>query len=767
MHTKTRLARVFLFAAERPLTALVILVVGTIFCGAGLPRLSLDTSQESLIQQDHPDNLYYEQFAAEFGSDFITLIFLEADNVFTPARLAAIADTTEAVKNSDRAIDAQSLATAFTIESGGGMMGYVPLYAAPPDTMVESDLIRQRALKNPLIVDALVSKSGDTAVIVATFDADWEGEKAKIVFDAVEEAMAPARDAFDNVFQLGPARFITDTENAITADIKIIGAVSAVILLLMLFVIMKSTAAVITPVLIGVFSLIWTLGLMGWIGLPITLLSTALPALVFVVGSTESTHLVAAYYRAVNRGASSPVSALEHMADDVGLASFVTAITTTLGFGIGGLWAVDLVRFSTAALAMGMALNFVATIFVLPLALAKTPLGRITARRDQALPLKNLSVRLASISTKLSRPVTLGLLAAILAGAGGCIWAALNARPSADPISLLNSKHPLVQAVERAHDRVAGMQVAFLVIESLEEDSFLDVRFLNMLAKSEGLIENSSNFDVAFSLNDHMSYAHASARTDEFLDRNYEHYTQFDLDEYAFIFPREATKHFISSDARRAVITIRHNVFESAELGELVAQLKSDVSDIMGAGFSVEVTGKSIILNRAADNLVRNLIFSFGVLVIAVSVTIAVAFRSARLGFLSVAPNILPAAVVFAMMPIAGIPLNPGTALAALVALGVAVDGTIHLINAYLKRMEQGDSIDEAVQQSVAIEVLPVVATSIGLAGAFFTLGVSEFGAVGQFGALCATAILLALPIDLLFTPALLRVFGAARKPIV
>ena len=744
--------------------AIAILIIGTVLCAAGLPRLSIDTSQESLIQKDHADNLYYEQFAAEFGSDFITLIFLEADNVFTPQRLASISDLTSAVKSADLAIDVQSLATAFTIESGGGMMGYVPLYASPPQTAVESERIRQRALKNPLIVDALVSKTGDTAVIVASFDADWGGENAQKVFELVEQAIAPVKGDFDNVYQLGPARFIADTKEAITADIKVIGAVSAVILLLMLYVIMRSAAAVVTPVLIGIFSLIWTLGLMGWIGLPITLLSTALPALVFVVGSTESTHLVAAYYRAIEHGASSRLSALEHMADEVGLASFVTAITTTLGFGIGGLWAVDLIRFSTAALAMGMALNFAATVLVLPWALAKTPLGSIMRRR-RALPLKNLSASLARLSTKLSRRMTLAILAVTLAGASVCIWMAANARPSVDPVSLLNKTHPLVQAVARAHDRVAGMQVAFLVIESLEEDTFLDVSLLSRLADSEHLIENSNEFDVAFSLNDHISYAHATARTDELLDRDYEHYTQFDLDEYVFIFPREATRHFISDDARRAVITIRHNVFDSAQQSDLIEQLKSDVSDIMGSGFSIEVTGKSVLLNRAADNLVGNLILSFGVLVFAVSVTIAVAFRSARLGLLSVAPNVLPAAVVFALMPIAGIPLNPGTALAALVALGVAVDGTIHLINAYLKRMDQGLTIDEAVQQSVTIEVLPVVATSIGLACAFFTLGVSEFGAVGQFGLLCAIAILLALPIDLLFTPALLRVFGAARKP--
>jgi predicted RND superfamily exporter protein len=111
-------------------------------------------------------------------------------------------------------------------------------------------------------------------------------------------------------------------------------------------------------------------------------------------------------------------------------------------------------------------------------------------------------------------------------------------------------------------------------------------------------------------------------------------------------------------------------------------------------------------------------------------------------------------------MTVFDIPLNSGTALAAVVALGVAVDDTIHLINRYRQGRREGRSPDDATAFAIRSQVLPVTATSISLAACFAMLTLSDLTVVGDLGMLCAFAILLALPSDLMLTPVLLKRFA-------
>jgi hypothetical protein len=99
------------------------------------------------------------------------------------------------------------------------------------------------------------------------------------------------------------------------------------------------------------------------------------------------------------------------------------------------------------------------------------------------------------------------------------------------------------------------------------------------------------------------------------------------------------------------------------------------------------------------------------------------------------------------------IPLNPGTAMVAVIAIGIAIDGTIHLFSRYSELCRRTSDYEEAVNLTVQEEATPMVSTSLALALGFGILIKSNFTVIAQFGALSAAVMLFSIFANLLITP--------------
>jgi len=99
------------------------------------------------------------------------------------------------------------------------------------------------------------------------------------------------------------------------------------------------------------------------------------------------------------------------------------------------------------------------------------------------------------------------------------------------------------------------------------------------------------------------------------------------------------------------------------------------------------------------------------------------------------------------------IPLNPGTAMVAVIAVGLAVDGTIHLLAHYNELCRTTSDYEGAVHQAVQEVATPLIVSSLALALGFGILLFSNFTVVAQFGALAAATMLISIFANLLITP--------------
>ena len=138
-----------------------------------------------------------------------------------------------------------------------------------------------------------------------------------------------------------------------------------------------------------------------------------------------------------------------------------------------------------------------------------------------------------------------------------------------------------------------------------------------------------------------------------------------------------------------------------------------------------------------------------------VSVVLAAMFTSWRIGFMALLPNVLPVALFFGALGWSGIPLSASTSLIACIALGIAVDDTIHYFARF--NADAKGSADERIAMASALRAVarPVTYTSVGLCLGFLALTTSELQNQVHFGLLAAFTLAAAWLIDVTLTPAL------------
>ena len=129
---------------------------------------------------------------------------------------------------------------------------------------------------------------------------------------------------------------------------------------------------------------------------------------------------------------------------------------------------------------------------------------------------------------------------------------------------------------------------------------------------------------------------------------------------------------------------------------------------------------------------------------------------SFRAGFLSLIPNVVPVLMNFGVMGLCGIPLNLTTAMVVTIAIGIAVDDTVHHMVVYSRELNAVYDEKRAIVHTLRSQGRPIISVSLALTAGFAVLICSNLVATRYFGALSAFVMLAVLVGELVLTPVLL-----------
>jgi hypothetical protein len=173
-------------------------------------------------------------------------------------------------------------------------------------------------------------------------------------------------------------------------------------------------------------------------------------------------------------------------------------------------------------------------------------------------------------------------------------------------------------------------------------------------------------------------------------------------------------------------------------------------------GLQARVTGNAILLARSADGIARGQPLSILMAALAIFLVIAIGLRSPKLGAVAMLPNLLPILIFFGLLGLGAAPLSLPTSLIGCIALGVAIDDTVHFLVRYRSERQRGATPEEAAIRCTRFVGRPIVVTSLTVVVGFLVVALSDFATLREFGVLTAATMLLCLLTDLILLPAFL-----------
>ncbi len=176
-------------------------------------------------------------------------------------------------------------------------------------------------------------------------------------------------------------------------------------------------------------------------------------------------------------------------------------------------------------------------------------------------------------------------------------------------------------------------------------------------------------------------------------------------------------------------------------------------------------SGPTVMFAHIGKRNIVSMLSGTTVALFLISMILIFALRSFKIGFISLLPNLVPAAMGFGLWGImvgeVGLALSVVTGM----TLGIVVDDTVHFLSKYLRaRREKGFNAEDAVRYAFTHVGRALITTSIILVAGFSVIAQSSFELNAGMGLLTAIVIVFALAADLLFLPALLIKFEGRQK---
>lgn len=740
---------------KRAQAVLAILVVMSAFFGWRLSHIGFDYDFENFFPVDDPATAYYLQFRETFATDndFLIVGIERAAGVADREFLQTVDSLAGAFETLPYITNVLS-PTRFEepVSMGGSVFRKPLLRFGPDDTNERTAADVQRLQDHPRYGGLLVSADGTDLAILLSHEQMLSKTGCDTLSLAIQEMTA--NHGFDGLHIAGRAVAQTYYVGVMQREVVLFVSIALVLISLFLWLAFRSWWGIAVPLTVVLLSGLWLLGLMEVTGKSIDVMTIVLPTIIFVVGMSDVVHILSRYYEELRAG-TGQIRALKTAFREVGLATFLTSLTTAIGFlslltsSIVPIQDFGLYAAAGVGVAYVLAFTLLPAVLLLspPPAIDKTGSGIFWNRRlDRAYGWVLPRWRLISIAT-------LAVLAVSVFG---------TSRMEVDNLLL----------EDLAEDDPFRLEFAYF------EEAFAGVRPFEMALEVEPGLDPLSPavLRVCDEVEEHLRSTYGAGgvtgaatvlRTvnrwqngnqmsfdrlppdDEALTRLVSLIDRFDA--------RGQWRAFVNPDAQMHRISGKVPDIGAQALGERNAAFHDWFArNHSDSGVTPVITGTATLVDLNNASLASDMVTGLAIAFAVIAIISGLLFRSGRMVLISFIPNMLPLLMIAGIMGLAGIDLKVSTSIIFTIAFGIAVDDTIHFMSKLRLELAAGKSVEEAVAKTFRSTGKAIILTSIMLCGGFITLGLSSFLGTFYIGVLISLTLLFAVLADLYLLPHLI-----------
>ena len=732
-------------SVQHPWLTLISWLFWLALCLVGVHRLAIDTSTNSVLDKSNLEAWsFYQQSLATFGGDEVVVVAIEAPRPYDADTFALVREITNRLQSIPGIRRVDSLSTVPLISSTPGSISLLPISidTSSGDLRDQTNLAQQLA-HDPIARRILISDDGRTFAINSFLDRDVGG-RFELIVDAIKSQVPP------NARISGVPVFRTAINTKTASEIGVFVCLTIIAIGLLLYAIFRSLLAVFIPLLVGAAGSLSLLGVMGFAGEPLSLTTMILPSITLAIGCANVMHVM-------TQSVGINPSELEGALIPVILPVLLSGLTTTIGFlAISGV-PIEAVQATGTYGAVGVIAVLAATLTAVPAALTLHPLPDREMKISRWIE-AHVCPTLTHIAVTRYREVL--VLWAIVAGVS--LFGLSRLRVETDATTWFSRKSELRRSYEEIRSKLSGISPMNVIIESTTHVPITRPEVIGSIARLGAFLESLPEVGRALSVADVLSQLHGELTS----EKRSLPASEEGIEQYLLLMDSvDQMRDLISLDRMAANIVLRVDNNGSDDLKRVAREAEAWWARNGPAGYSAKVTGIMYEFARAEDEIAIGQIQGMIFALVIIGVVLVLLFRDWRLAFATIITNSVPILLAFGAMGIFDWPLDAGTVVVGNLAIGIAIDETLHLTNG-LRNVELDDSFQMRLLNALKLSVPSILYTTIVITVGFGVLGISQFSFTRDLGVLTAGVMVLCVAADVLLLPSMVLVIKRVRTPL-
>ena len=732
----TTLSRIILKYPIVVLTGIAI-ITGFCFWSAFLSEqnLRVDFSLEQLFPESDPEKDVFDTFIRDFHreDDKIILVY-ECDNPTSRENIAAVTEITEIIE-----LDIEGVEEVVSLSNIGGGEHFA-------DDLNDSEWQArvQELLDHPIYPNLIISNDGTTGALLVDLADHVIGQSARSI--VVKQLLDVLQSTKWEWHAAGIPVLRTRYVEFMNRERVLFMPISFLVALIVLFWIFRQIKCILIALLAISITLIWVAGIMAWLGITINVISYLTFNLLIIIGASNTIHLLMKYHEGLSQGLKKD-EALLRVIQQIGGALFLTSFTTAVGFCSLIFTNIRITKEFGLIVGFGVILMFIITIIVMPIFLnfIRTPGKEHIHRLIQGGQLLAANKLNKWNSAHPFLILTVSIVLFIIA-----IFGLRQINYNASVMEDLRPGNALYDDLTFVEKKLGGTLPLEVIVDTRTKNASLYPEILNKMQSYKNEILQIPEINTAITPGDYLMLFNEEMGNGE---RELPSTTD---DALSFVYDYDRVQMLLNEDYSKSRISCRipDMPFERAML--IKDEIIQKGHKIFGNNIDIKVTGSTLLALSTNRHLVKNLTFSFFIAFIIIFLSMVLLFRSFRLALISILPNIIPLMIAGGMMGILGIKLRPSTAMTFSIALGIAVDNTIHFLARFRQEFRKNGDYVEAVSETLLTTGKAIISTGVILALGFIVLYFSEFVPNHEFGLLATIIIVSAACASLILLPVLI-----------
>ncbi len=765
------------------LWVLIALSLATVLFATQVRNLQIVINPNTMLPQAHPSVIGTNLAESLFGSKHVVVVGISAADggtALTPHILATLGELSRDIAALP-GVKAHTLMSvtankAKSISGAADEMRVDPLLETPLDAAAIARL-QERLASNPVYRGTLVAEDGSLVSLSFAIHADQGGFRK--IMDGVQQVIDAHRADDLKITASGSPVFFAAVER-FAQRMAILFPIALLIIGLIHLEAFRTVQGLVLPLLTAVLAVIWGLGIMGAVGVPMDAFNATTPILILAVAAGHAVQILKRYYEEYDRltlgGAPGTPQQLNDQAIIQSL-SRVAPVMLTAG-GVAALGFFSLVSFEIATIrtfGLFTGLGILSALFIeltfIPALRSYLPAPAIKPASGNQGPRvwDRLAERLTQLILRRRGLIVSLFIATALLSSIGLLF--LNKENSTK--SYFGSSLAVYQDDEFLNRKLAGTNTLYVVFQGDRVDSLKDPRTLRLIEDTQCFIETLPDVGKTTSIVDFIKQMSQSMNAGD--PRHYRVPDASDMvSQYLLLYAMSGDPTdfdaYIDYEYRNASLIVWTRNDSSTYAAGLVQAIRGFVEERLPPGVKVQIGGSVPQSSALSETLVHgklmNILQMMGVILLAG----ALVFRSLMGGVYLVVPLAVTVLVNLGVMGATGIPLNTPNSVASAMAIGIGADYAIYILYRMREELRRFDDFDLALRETMRTAGKAVVYVATAIAGGYSVLMLSfNFYIHIWFGFLIVLSMIVSALCALVLIPALMKAFPPSflRDPVM